>query len=113
MNAPESLLGQIPPWARDEVFRVERERRAAERSLVEFTKQAWKIVEPSSEFKDNWHLHLIAEHLEELYFNPEAQDLLINVPPGCMKSLLVCVMWPAWVWAQDPGKRFMGASYSE
>lgn len=86
---------------------------ACEQSLVTFVRHAWKIVEPGSEFQDNWHLHLIAEHLEEVYRNPAAQDLLINVPPGCMKSLLVCVMWPAWVWLHDPSKRFMGASYSE
>jgi predicted phage terminase large subunit-like protein len=87
--------------------------RAAEKSLIEFTKQAWHIIEPNEEFKDNWHLHLIAEHLEELFDNPEAADLVINVPPGCMKSILTSVMWPAWVWAHDPSKRFMGASYSE
>lgn len=88
-------------------------KRAAEKSLIEFTRQAWHIVEPQAEFRDNWHLHLVADYLENLYDDPSASDLVVNVPPGCMKSLLTCVMFPAWVWAKDPSKRFMGASYSE
>lgn len=87
-------------------------KRAAERSLLEFTKQAWSIVEPQQEFKSNWHLRLIAEHLEAVSAK-DIPDLLINVPPGCMKSLLVSVMWPAWEWASNPTLRFLGASYGE
>ena len=79
-------------------------RAAAENSLIEFTRQAWHIVEPQAEFKDNWHLHLIADYLENLYDDPEASDLVINVPPGCMKSLLTSVMFPAWVWAKEIGR---------
>jgi hypothetical protein len=26
------------------------------------------------------------------------QNLLINVPPGHAKSLIVCVLWLAWQW---------------
>ena len=85
----------------------------AEESLLEFTRQAWHIIEPNSQFRDNWHLRVVAEHLQDLFYDPKANDLLINIPPGCMKSILVGVMWPAWVWLHDPSKRFMGASYSE
>ncbi len=37
--------------------------------------------------------------------------LLINVPPGCMKSYLVSVFWPAWEWATNGGLRVFTASF--
>jgi predicted phage terminase large subunit-like protein len=37
---------------------------------------------------------------------------LINVPPRHMKSLLVSVLFPAWVWANAPERRFLSASHS-
>jgi len=94
------------------VLRAEKARRAAERSLFEFTRQAWPIVEADNAFVDGWHLHVICEHLEAVSAG-EIENLLINVPPGCMKSLLVSVMWPAWEWIGDSSLRYLGASYSE
>ena len=35
----------------------------AERSLAEFIKQAWHVVEPANPYIDNWHIGAIAEHL--------------------------------------------------
>ena len=86
--------------------------RAAERSLLEFTKQAWSIIEPGSAFVDGWHLHVVCEHLEAVS-EGEIDNLLINIPPGCMKSILVSVMWPAWEWIARPDLRYLTASYSE
>ena len=83
-----------------------------EGSLMAFAEEAWPLIEPGATFVDNWHLRVIAEHLEAVY-KGDIQDLLINIPPGCCKSILVSVMFPAWVWAQDPTKRFLGASYGE
>jgi predicted phage terminase large subunit-like protein len=86
-------------------------REAAEQSLHEFVRQAWSIVEPDREFRDNWHVRAICEHLEATA-RGEINKLLINVPPGCMKSLLTCVFWPCWVWATRPETRWLFASYS-
>lgn len=38
------------------------------------------------------------------------QNLLINVPPGCMKSLIFSVFAPAWIWLHRPGWRAIYAS---
>lgn len=38
--------------------------------------------------------------------------VVINVPPGTMKSLLVSVFWPAWEWATLPSLKYLTASYS-
>jgi len=36
----------------------------ARRSLAEFVRQAWLIVEPSTPFVPGWHIDAIIEHLE-------------------------------------------------
>lgn len=82
----------------------------AEESLLEFTRQAFDIIEPGVTFSDNWHLHAICDHLEAVT-SGEIENLVINIPPGCMKSILVSVMWPAWMWIKRPEARIMGASY--
>ena len=67
---------------------VKREKayREAESSLIGFTKHAFGIIESGVEFRDNWHLHAIAEHLEAVSTG-EIRNLIINIPPGCMKSI--------------------------
>lgn len=73
------------------------------RSLAEFVRQAWHILEPATKLKWGWALDAICEHLQaisegKLDRDGEGARLLINVPPGSMKSLLVGVFWPAWEW---------------
>lgn len=93
-----------------DVIKEARLAKAAEGSLIEFTKQAFEIIEPGMQFKDNWHLRAIAEHLEAVS-SGEIENLIVNIPPGCMKSILVSVAWPAWEWIHKPELRWMGASY--
>src|ERR1700704_2873187 len=73
----------------------------AARSLREFVRQAWRIVEPSTPFVPGWHIDAIIEHLEAVS-RGLIRNLLINVPPRHMKSLLVSVLWPAWEWIRWP-----------
>lgn len=105
-------MGSVAPAILLDLIKRERLKRAAEGSLIEFTKQAWPIIEFGTPFVDNWHLHMISERLEAVHAG-ELKNLLINVPPGCMKSLLTSVMFPPWEWLQDPKLRYLGASYSE
>lgn len=93
-----------------DAVRKERLKRDAETSLMAFTEQAFSIVEPGIKFRGNWHLNVICEHLEAVSLG-EINNLLINIPPGTMKSILVSVCWPAWEWLNDPSLRYMGASY--
>lgn len=84
----------------------------AERSLSEYIKQAWHVVEPGNKFIDGWHLHAICEHLEAAT-RGEIRNLIINIPPRHMKSLICCVFWPTWVWATKPETRWLFSSYGE
>ncbi len=82
------------------------------RSLKRFVKAAWHVLEPDEPFVDGWHLDAICAHLEAVS-RGEITRLLINVPPGTMKSLLVSVFWPAWEWGPlgQPHMRYMTASH--
>jgi predicted phage terminase large subunit-like protein len=88
---------------------IDQERAA--RGLREFVRQAWLIVEPSTPFVPGWHIDAIIEHLEAVT-NGHIRNLLINVPPRHMKSLLVSVFWPAWEWIRHPERRWLYSSYA-
>ena len=83
-----------------------------EASLHEFITHAWPIIEPTTNFIDGWHLHCMCEHLEALAAG-EIPNLLINVPPGTMKSLCTSVFFLPWVWTTRPETRFFYASYDQ
>lgn len=75
-----------------------------------FARYVWNQVEPK-EFINNWHTDLIAAHLEAC-FDEKIQNLIINVPPRTGKTTLVSIIYPVWVWINNPSKRFIFASYS-
>src|SRR5258707_9628854 len=66
-----------------------------------YIRQAWHVVEPSTVYLENWHIDLIAEHLEAVTAG-QIKRLLINMPPRYAKSPCVSIMWPTWVWAREP-----------
>lgn len=82
-------------------------------SLAEFVKMAWHVLEPSTELKWGWAVDAICEHLEAIT-SGDIRNLLANVPPGSMKSLLVGVFWPAWEWGPKGLQhyRYLGTSHS-
>jgi predicted phage terminase large subunit-like protein len=86
----------------------------AERSLLGFIRMLWPVLEPGREFISGWPVEAICDHLEAVS-RGEIRRLLINVPPGCMKSLTTNVFWPAWEWGprNRPDLRYMCASYAE
>lgn len=90
------------------------ERELCRRSLADFAKQAWAVLEPSTPLKWGWALDAICAHLEAVT-RGEITRLLMNVPPGTMKSLLTGVIWPAWEWgpAGKPGMRFLGTAHKQ
>lgn len=97
-----------PSDAIDELDRID-----CEESLLAFTKRMWSVLEPGRELVDGWPLEAICEHLEAITYG-QIQKLLINVPPGFMKSLLTDVFWPAWEWGprRMPWLRYVAFSYS-
>lgn len=82
--------------------------------LASFAKAAWHILEPGTSLKWGWALDAICEHLMAVT-RGQITRLLMNVPPGCMKSLLTGVIWPAWEWTQQSKRhyRYLGTSHRQ
>jgi len=82
------------------------------RSLAAFVRDSWKVLEPGQPYVHGWHIDAMCEHLEAVT-NGDITRLLINVPPGTMKSMLVGVFWPAWQWGPRglPSNRIISASH--
>lgn len=106
------ISGVIPPTP--EEIRIELDRRACAGSLVELIKRGWHVLEPGQPYKHGWHIDAVAEHLEAVS-SGEIIRLLVNVPPGTMKSMACGVFFPAWEWGPRnmPHLRFLGTSYKD
>lgn len=89
------------------------DREIASRGLLGFMRVAWDQVERGSPFVGNWHIDCVADYLEAVSRN-EIRRLILNIPPGCMKSLAVSVFWPSWEWCEvDPALRHIFVTYSD
>lgn len=88
------------------------DREIAARGLRGYSEAAWSLVEPGRDFVGGWHIDAICEHLEAVA-SGEINRLVINVPPGSMKSLSCSVFFPTWLWSRSPEQKFIYASYSE
>lgn len=93
---------------------IELDQEIARRSLSEFCKMAWHVLEPATPIKWGWALDAMCEHLEAVH-NGQIKRLLMNVPPGMMKSLLTGVFFPAWEWGAggNPSLRYLTTAHKE
>jgi predicted phage terminase large subunit-like protein len=97
------------------------ERRLCRESLSYFIEACWPIIEPAMPYSPNWHIDFICKHLEAITDEVQFEDgsyynrLLVNIPPGCMKSLLVNCFWPLWEWGPKgmPHMRYICVSHSQ
>lgn len=72
-----------------------------------FFKAAWHTVE-GVEYKDEPYVKFLCDHAEALVRSGmddtefDINRLLVNIPPGHSKSMIMVVMLLAWVWTIDP-----------
>ena len=88
-------------------IRAERARRGL--GLHDFIRDAWRWVDPSPPAFGRY-TRTLAWVLEQV-LKGRIRRLIINVPPGHMKSLTVSVFWPAWAWLMRPDVRFVFTAY--
>lgn len=81
--------------------------------FIKFVEYFWPVLEPGTPFVPGWAMDAIAEHLEAVS-RGEINKLLINVPPGFSKSMLVMVFWPLWEWSAlgRPHERYATFAYA-
>lgn len=117
-----NIRAPLPPLAD---IRAEMTRRAVDNareavakegilSLHSFIKLGWSQLEPARKFLDNWHLEVLCEHLQAVS-DDQVNRLVVNVPPGTMKSLATSVFWNAWEWGPraTPSMRYIGFSWEQ
>ena len=111
----EALILQASIEAEDAMSDVERrqtnERLALQADLAEFCRASWPTLEPGVDMDWSWHYDLICEYLTMVY-ERKIRRLIINISPRTAKSLIVSVIFPAWVWAKQNTHSFACASYS-
>lgn len=81
-------------------------------TLVQFIQEAWHVVEPHTPYQHNWHIDAISAHLEAATFQL-IRNLIINIQPRHMKSLLVSVFWPVWCWTFMPHTQWLFISHRQ
>lgn len=82
----------------------------AEKSMRHFARQAWHVVEPGRELVPGFYVDAICDHLQAVAHG-EITRLLITLPPGFLKSTLVSVLFPSWLWIDNPSLRFLTTSH--
>jgi len=86
------------------------------RSFFYFIKIFWDVIIAETPVY-NWHIQYICKELQDLAAHivkrqKKPYDLIINIPPGTTKSTITTIMFPAWLWTQDPTLRVITNSYS-
>jgi predicted phage terminase large subunit-like protein len=94
------------------VIQEYKSRLAAENSFYEFARQSWSQIEGGELFVDGWHIKAVCEHLEAAA-RRDILRLMVLLPPRCMKSTLISVMFPAWIWINSPEEQFIYASNTQ
>ena len=79
--------------------------------LSAFAKKAFTVLYPNRRLVWSWHYDYLCEQLT-LVKQRRLLRLIVNVPPRTLKSTLITIIYPVWVWLTEPGHNFMAASYS-
>src|SRR5438128_2225089 len=80
--------------------------------LLGFIHLSFLELNPTTEFKNNWHLEVIAHELE-LVRRGINRRLIINVPPRSLKSHCASVSFAAWLLGHEPSAQIICASYAQ
>lgn len=85
-------------------------------SFFYFVQTFWDVIIKEAPVY-NWHIPYLCEELQALSVSivnrqDKPYDLIINIPPGTTKSTITTIMFPAWLWTQDPTIRIITNSYS-
>ncbi|OLD63442.1 MAG: hypothetical protein AUF65_02260 [Chloroflexi bacterium 13_1_20CM_50_12] len=90
---------------------AEEVRERSRESFQAFIRLAWDVLEPGVPMLWNWHIEAIAEHLTAIY-RGDITRFICNIAPGHAKSTIFSVMFPCWMWIQNPTTRWLCASHS-
>ena len=79
--------------------------------LKAFIEKTFHHVDPSTRYRENWHIEAIAHYLDQCA-KGEIKRLIITLPPRHLKSICASVAFPAWLLGRDPACNVVCVSYS-
>ena len=103
---------RLPPDTREDVQNAARDRLAMTREpgwLAAFVRRAWSLIDPDPLIW-NWHYTLLCDELERIA-DGRTRELVISVPPGTGKSILVAALFPAALWLRDPSTKVLALAH--
>lgn len=111
---PDATLLKLAWSEIDKRKRMVAQKDDAEADLLCFVRMIWPILEPNVALAEGWVLDMLAEVMMTVV-DGDLTRVCINVPPGSMKSTLLNVCLPAWLWGpcNRPSMRFLSISYSD
>ncbi|MEG3089178.1 phage terminase large subunit [Sphingomonas sp. PB4P5] len=80
--------------------------------FLSFAIKFFQVLNPGIKFEDNWHLDAMAAQVDKL-MSGTTHNLLITMPPRCLKSFIMSVALPAFLLGRFPSTRIVVVSYSE
>jgi predicted phage terminase large subunit-like protein len=91
--------------------------RLATDSYYEFVKQAFAVLEPETKYVDNWHVEYLCNTIQSMVervgrHEPKKRNIIINIPPRAMKSVITTICIVPWAWIHFPHLKFIASSYS-
>lgn len=79
-------------------------------SLAAFVRRIWEVVEPDDALQWGPHIDIVCDAIQRQLFGDKGvadkdyQNLMFLLPPGSLKSWLVSVARPAWVWLHESSR---------
>jgi predicted phage terminase large subunit-like protein len=96
----------------------ELKRRKMKEDFYYFFTQVWYVLEPNNKMEENWHIkylcyiaEMVAKDIGENRPHRHAQ-ILINICPRSLKSLIFNVALPIYTWLLNPSIPIISNSYS-
>ncbi len=82
-------------------------------SFGAFAYAAFGLLHPGQTLVPNWHIEAICNQIQEMVEGRSRKRFVLNLPPRTLKSYIVSVCLPAWLFGHNPGAKIVCASYSE
>ena len=76
-----------------------------------FVELAFPIIEPGKVLAPSWHIDHQCWLLDQVS-DGRVRRLLVNVPPRSLKSILMSVIYPAFLMGQDPSLKIIVSSHN-
>ncbi len=86
--------------------------RALAHDFLSFARKFFELLYPGTRFDPNWHLEAMAAEIERLIAGAN-RNLLVTMPPRCLKSFFMSVALPAFLLGRFPNVKIVVVSYSD